>query len=397
MEKAQHIKILFDKYLVNEYSAEELQELLGYFQTTDEVILNELIGEEISAGNNVLEDHPMVTAIIEEMDIELMSKSKPQKIRMRKLRLWIPIAASLFVILSFGIFLYFNEQASSSNGYANDVAPGKNGATLVLSNGKTIRLNDIKNGELASEHGVKITKTANGELLYEIVGNEAADGSQNTLQTAVGETYALILPDGSKVWLNASSSISYPSRFSGHAKRSVELLGEAYFEVAKDKNHPFIVNTTKEKVEVLGTHFNINGYPEEKRTLTTLLEGSVKVSSITNGSVDETGSALLKPGQQSTIGANGISVANVQVEDAVAWKNGYFMFNSERLESVMLRVARWYNVSIEYSDPEVKNEEFFGTISKSAQISSVLKMLEGTGVVVFQIKGNHIIISKKKD
>jgi ferric-dicitrate binding protein FerR (iron transport regulator) len=212
-------------------------------------------------------------------------------------------------------------------------------------------------------------------------------------KTPIGGTYQVTLPDGSRVWMNAASTLRFPSSFKGSALRKVELTGEAYFEVFKDKTHPFIVVSGAQQVEVLGTHFNINSYPDEPAVLTTLLEGAVRVNLVAgNGS---SRSAVLKPDQQGVLKGQSISVRHVDAAYAVAWKNGYFMFNSERLETAMNKISRWYNIRVEYRDASLKDETLLGTISKFDDIGKVLKMIGRTDVVTFKAEGNKIIINRK--
>lgn len=396
MDYPKHIEILFDRYLRNECNAAEFQQLLDYFN--DEGLsarLDERLTLALEEIDNPLENHPEVERILSELDSELMLTIRKKPIT-RVLRIWLPIAASLLIVLGIGLlFMTRHTQGpSAANKYASDVAPGKKSATLVLSDGREILLNNAHSGALANESGVEITKSGTGELIYEHQGDSSQKVKYNTLKTSIGETYAVTLPDGSRVWLNASSEIRYPSSFAGLKKRSVELKGEGYFEVSKDKRHPFTVKTSGQLVEVLGTHFDINSYPEEKSTLTTLLEGSVKVSGGGSSKSDDQ-AVTLRPGQQSRATGTVIAVAEVPVDDIVAWKNGYFMFNSETLENAMTKVTRWYSVNVVYEDPQVKKEVFFGTISKYENISSVLNMFEGTGVVEFSIKGNTVTVRKK--
>ncbi|MGY0036944.1 FecR family protein [Pedobacter sp. NJ-S-72] len=211
------------------------------------------------------------------------------------------------------------------------------------------------------------------------------------METPKGGQYQLVLPDGTKVWLNAASSLRYPVAFQGN-ERKVELTGEAYFEVAKDKTRPFEVYSNNQVVQVLGTHFNINAYSNEPFVSTTLLEGSVKVTnSLTNAQ------KIIRPGQQSLIskdGQAGIEVKNMDLDEAVAWKNGYFMFNEEELESILKKVSRWYNVDVQYEQEELKHQLFSGTLSKYSNVSQVLKKLEMLQSIHFKIEGRKIIVTK---
>lgn len=306
-------------------------------------------------------------------------------------------SAAAAVVLICGLLFYMNRDqlGTVKPGVAiaqEDIAPGKTGATLTLANGKKIRLADAANGEIAKEAGVIVTKTADGQVVYEMkspAGEHTTLSALNTLSTAKGEMYILILPDKSKVWMNSASSITYSSTLKENGVRKVKLEGEAYFEISKDKVHPFIVETAKQEVEVLGTHFNISSYADEKDLKTTLLEGSIKISSSSEHKI-------IKPGQQSIIIGTRIHVKDVIADDAIAWKNGYFMFDNESLENIMVKISRWYNIEIIYDDPSVKAETFFGTMSRYENISKILNMLERTGVVKFTIERNVIRVARKE-
>lgn len=299
-------------------------------------------------------------------------------------------AAVVLVALSAGLYFYSDHKGSRSVDSVtlmNDIQPGGNKATLTLSNGKRISLNDVTNGKIAEEAGIKIEKTADGQLIYTIADAKASrPGEFNTIETPKGGQYQLTLPDGTKVWLNAASSLKYPLDFKTKTHRKIKLIGEAYFEVAKDKQRPFIVETTMQTVEVLGTHFNINSYSDEPSSKTTLIEGSVKVS-------NKSGFKILQPGQQSSLTETKIELSEIDIEDAKAWKNGLFVFSDEPLESIMRKVSRWYDVDIVYKGVDV-NELYWGSISRYDNISKVLKKLSVTGGITFKIEGRRIIASK---
>jgi len=324
-------------------------------------------------------------------NLELIGKQLPLKRRTVFKTLWprIAVAAAAIIFISFGgYYLLHRQKINGANLVAKtDIAPGKNRATLTLANGKKVVLSNEANGQLASEAGVTINKTKNGELVYTVHAAEGAAPSQfNTLETAKGEQYQVALPDGSHVWLNAASSLKYPVAFAGN-ERLVELTGEAYFEVAHNKAMPFKVKTGQQEVEVLGTHFNINAYNDEKATATTLLEGSVKVTLASNHN-----SVVIKPGQQSLVNNAGLNVQEVDTDEAVAWKNGYFQFSDENLGSIMRKVSRWYNVEIEYKDASLQQQVFTGTVSRYKNVSQVIKTLELTNAAHFKIEGNKIVV-----
>ena len=297
--------------------------------------------------------------------------------------LWkkISIAAVLCIAAGTALFHVVKTQPKQVI-YTKDIGPGKNNATLTLPDGKIIILSDARTGELAKEQGVVIRKTSEGQIVYEVVDRGIAGNNQiNTLSTLRGQNYEVRLPDGTKVILNAASSIKYPSSFLGALNRKVELTGEAYFEVAKDKVHPFLVNSKGQTVEVLGTHFNISAYPDDNLSKTTLLEGSVKINN-----------QLLKPSQQFIRSATTEQIVTVNPDEAVAWTQGYFMFNDEPLENILSRIARWYNVEIIYKNQEIKKKKFLGSITKYDKLSKTLNLLAKTKDVSFEITGNKVFV-----
>lgn len=326
----------------------------------------------------------------------LMEGRTPARVK----RLWYPaVAAACFLmILGAGLFYYNQRNAEIFKTYAvttgiHDVAPAQNTATLTLANGKKIILAEAVTGLIAEEANVSIFKTADGKLVYKAKSSAAntqkssfENSGLNTITTARGQQYQVELSDGSKIWLNAASSFTFSATFASLKQRKVELNGEAYFEVAKDKAHPFIVKTDKQEVEVLGTHFNVNSYSDENTTKTTLLEGSVKVS-------DKKEQKILHPGQESVVTKNALNVRDVNTEEAVAWKNGDFIFDNEDFGSILRQVARWYNVEI-IDNGNHEDLHLSGTVSRSKNISAVLKALEVTGKVRFKVDGNRVIVTK---
>ncbi|WP_295124877.1 FecR family protein [uncultured Chitinophaga sp.] len=289
-------------------------------------------------------------------------------------------AAVLLVLVSAGLYRFLAPTpARMSN---KEGLPGIERAMLTLADGSRIELDDAEEGELANQHGVKVVKLPDNQLAYEGEGNAMA---YNTLETPRGAKYRITLPDGSTVWLNASSSLRFPTSFKGE-DRQVELQGEAYFDVAKNASKPFKVKLHQMDVQVLGTQFNVMAYNDEPNVRSTLLDGSVRLH-------DETGEVLLTPGQQGTRqnGTDGFVVTKVNAADAVAWKNGFLVFENEEIETVMRKIARWYNVEVEISE-KVAGKRFGGTISQQKDVQSVLTALEITGSVHFKMQGNKIYV-----
>ena len=303
------------------------------------------------------------------------------------------IAASLLVFFSTGIFLFtqyhkpLQQRVAVNTQLKNDIAPGGNKAILTLSNGSTIVLTGAKNGKLASQGGIVISKTADGQIRYADSPNNSSSKilAYNTATTPRGGQYQFILSDGTKVWLNSSSSIKYPVAFIGD-ERKVELTGEAYFEVAHNAKKPFRVVSNGQTVEVLGTHFNINAYSDENVIKTTLLEGSVKVS--TPGGI-----SVIKPGEQAQLKNGNISItSDVDLDAAVAWKNGLFHFDDNNIEAVMRQLARWYDVDIKY-EGQMPQRLFSGEISRNVNASQILDILSFKKIH-YKIDGKTIIITQ---
>ncbi len=311
----------------------------------------------------------------------------------RPVRLWRRIAAAAAIILVVGLgYYYFSAdklvQDLDQAAFENNISPGTNKATLTLADGKEINLADAGSGAVADQGSVKIIKNAKGELFYEFSGLGSSVSGFNTVTTPKGGQYMVALADGSKVWLNAASSLKFPVNFTALAQRKVELSGEGYFEVAKDASRPFLVVSSGQVVEVLGTHFNVNSYGDGGKVKTTLLEGSVRLKLAKTASI-------LVPGQQAIAGENeALRVLDVDVSDVVAWKNNYFMFNNESLENIMHSIARWYDVDIQFIDEAIKDDAFWGKVGRFSKVADVLKVLERTGAVHFRIEGRKIIVSK---
>lgn len=290
-----------------------------------------------------------------------------------RLNTWSRISAAAALIICMGAGLYFYQAHVRKQQFAvqqiRNIIPGSNKAILTLAGGRKIILANAGNGQLAEQENTTINKTADGELIYQPSKDTDKDQSVqfNTMTTPRGGQYHLTLADGTLVWLNAASSITYPVAFAGKERR-VEISGEAYFEVAHNAAKPFKVVSRGQLVEVLGTHFNINAYQDETSVKTTLLQGSVKISGM--GTM-----ALLKPGQQSVFEENKISVSNANTEAALAWKNNYFQFTGSDIKTIMRQFARWYDVDVEFKGHMPANE-FAGKIPRNAPASEVFEMLK---------------------
>lgn len=314
--------------------------------------------------------------------------------------LWykIGIAASIIVVFAIGLFFYSNKTQIQPVVAVKKIAkpvviePGGDKAVLTLSDGSRIILDNAKNGILANQAGVSIQKTSDGELLYTFShsdGDETLEITEdiiyNKIETPLGGKYQVNLPDGSKVWLNSASSLRFPALFSGNT-REVELSGEAFFDVASNKNKPFKVITKDQIVEVLGTQFNINSYGDEETIKTTLIEGSVKI-------IYKDKVVLLTPGQQFQPNELKPKVIEADTEEVIAWKNGYFLFKNEGIHSIMRKLSRWYNVEVSYNG-EIPEVGFGGNISRSKDITEVLDALQLTNAVHFKVEGRRITVMR---
>jgi len=316
-------------------------------------------------------------------------------VRVLPWRKWTAAAAAAILLVSAGYFFLSRPGQKAAVAppvivKANDVPPGGDGAILTLANGEKIILDSAANGKLAMDGNAAITKTGKGQLAY----NAAASGKlqatrqipYNTLTTPRGKKAILTLADGTRVWLNALSSIRFPTSFTGN-DRTVEITGEAYFEVAKSASIPFTVKKSGSDfgVQVLGTSFNVNAYDDEDAIRTTLLDGSVRVYRGMAG-------RLLKPGQQALCNNQGkIDFVNdINIEDVMAWKNGIFHFDRSDIGTVMRQIARWYDVDVTYKG--TITQHFGGTISREVNVSRVFEMLEMTGAVKFSIEGRKVTV-----
>lgn len=292
-------------------------------------------------------------------------------------KLWLRIAVAACVVLALlaggYVFLHDSKQVQELVIAKEDRAPGGNKAVLTLGNGQTIVLDSISNGKLAGQTGSSISKPENGLLVYSAETTISKTVQYNILRTPRGGQYKVILPDGTTVWLNAASSIRYPTAFNG-SQRTVSITGEAYFEVIHDAAKPFRVIVMGQTIEDLGTKFNINAYGDEPFVKTTLLHGSV---SVTKGAQQ----VVLKPGQQAVVSnnSNDVNVQRVDTANAVAWINGFMSLEHMTVKEFMNRLSRWYNVDVDYNGA-IPNKKFGGMINRNASLSDVLSVLDASGI-----------------
>ncbi|OKS85702.1 FecR family protein [Mucilaginibacter polytrichastri] len=374
MERKEDIHILFEKYLENKVSEEELRQLLYHFNVAeDKAILTGLIMDEMAKEVIISGQDETIQSIADNIERKIFPVHQPVRKLRRLPSIWAAAAILLFAV-SVTAYLYISKSKSDNEQIGrikNDALPGGSRAILILANGQKIDLTKAKNGTLASQAGSVISKNASGQIGYTASKNNSTVVNYNIIQTPKGGEYQVVLPDGTKVWLNAASSLKYPTSFTSLKDRNVELTGEAYFEVAHNKQQPFHVKTALQSVEVLGTHFNIMAYPDEQTITTTLLEGAVKVSK-------EGNFKLLKPGQEALVEED-IKIRDADVDAAVAWKNGRTYFKDANIPTMMRSLSRWYNIEVIYRG-EIHNELFTGGISRKSNLSSLLKILSSGGI-----------------
>lgn len=386
MVDKEYIKQLFEKYVANRCSPEESAELLRLFRMSE---YRETLEEYIDA---LMKDNKIVTRndtpSFEGVLTRMRQDSHP---RLKKWsQKWIGIAASVLITLSIGGYVAFRTASNHADGLTiHDALPGTDRAVLTLANGDTIVLDSTESGIVNRSELSTISKRAHGLLVYQGTNRAADDNTPvgyHQVETPKGGQYKIALPDGTKVWLNASSSLAYPERFTGK-ERKVKLIGEGYFEVAHaniNEGKPFVVESGNQRVDVLGTVFNINAYIDEPEIKTSLVSGRVRVTS--NGKT-----TFLNPGQQSTVGTKDLSVNEVSIASATDWVNGDFVFNDESLESIMRKISRWYNVQIVY-EPGTVTENYRGQIARKKKLSEVLQILELSGGIHFQISNGTVYV-----
>lgn len=391
MQIPENMLVLIEKYQVGKITAEELSQLNKWYHSFND-------DETEFAGN---ETEQQLADRIKNRLLESI-RYKDAEIS-RRSRWQLPAAAAtVLLLLTLGVYMMISSKSvkkeiaknnTSNASYTSDIKPGSNRALLVLADGSKIVLDSAANGTISEQGNIKIQKLNNGLLAYSVNGKMITENDEafyNTISTPRGGQYQVTLSDGTKVWLNAASSIRFPVVFIGK-ERKVEITGEAYFEVAKNKEKPFKVKASSSEIEVLGTHFNVNSYDDEASVKTTLLEGSVKISVPALGN-DQT-AKFLKPGQQAGISKAGrIDVmSGADIEEAIAWKNGLFIFNSTDVKSIMRQISRWYDVEVEYRGNV--NLHFTGQLTRNADVAEVFEKIALTDEVHFKIDGKKIIVS----
>jgi len=378
---------LLQRYLRDELSREEVQELMDYI-LQHPVLAGELLDRDRSeAFSEKLLNPPALPAaaskrmyerlltVIRNGSVNTKEKTTPVR-RMSPRWRWIAAAVVTFIIITVAYFWqswkWKPTRQIAHTTIIKDVLPGKTGAILTLADGSHVVLDSAGNQQIVRQGNVQITNQ-NGQLTYNSSRNSTGESSFNTLTTPAARQYKLVLPDGSKVWLNAGSSIRYPTAFKGKT-REVEINGEAYFEVAHNASKPFRVKTGNIIIEDIGTAFNINAYGDEPAVKTTLVEGSIRLHAGSNNKI-------LRPGMQGAVpqGETSIATNNVDVDEIIAWKEGLFNFNNLDIETVMRQIGRWYNMQIIYEGRKPEGQ-FSGIIDRNTNLAFILKSLEYSGM-----------------
>lgn len=368
----QEIQELLEKYLAGNCKEEEKQLLDRYFS-------------QYLENSQQLPRHERIIQDTDEIRTALKKYIKKENRNIPMRRLWVPMAAAILLLVTVGIFLYPRHSTLKIDlsGKPVQIGPATNKAILTLANGHNIDLDKAEQGQLVNEEGIKIIKKENGLLTYEIKDKgDSAPIAYHTITTPNGGQYKVVLPDGSCVWLNASSSLKYPTRFIRH--RRVELSGEGYFDIAADHHRPFLVISRNQEIKVLGTGFNVNAYENEASINTTLINGRIQVSDRKSGQM-----VLLHPGQEARLNQS-INVSNVDTMTALGWKNNVFYFRGTDIKSVMRQLSRWYDVEIDYT--HLPDKTFTGKISRQANLSDVLETMSLTSKLKFKIEERRVMV-----
>lgn len=387
MKNKQSIQHIIKRYIKGRASKQEKKQLFSFYKYIES---QEKEWDEIKHGNKEIQEYNLWKKINAKVtDHEQRMLERP----IYPLRRILSIAASMAIALLGALYLFVYQSGEKiETTHISAVQPGSDKAILLLANGHTVNLDSMDSRNISFATGATISMKEKGTLDYRNSNQINLITEMNTIVVPRGGKFKVTLSDGTSIWLNSSSSITYPTQFSGNERR-VKLTGEAYFEVAKQTKEgkktervPFIVETAKQQVEVLGTIFNINAYNDEQDIKTTLLEGSVKISA---ESIYD--SKILKPGQQSILYNGHITIQEADIVQSIAWKRGDFTFDAMPLEQIMRQIARWYDVEVIY-EGNVNQTRFGGSISRSKNIQEVLDILKLTGIH-FNLKGRRIMIT----
>ena len=391
---------LIEKYLKQEITETETQELNAWLgESLDHKEIFEKLTDADYLEQAVVEFHKYNPSV--ETWQRLMYKIENSGGRSKIRSIWprLSVAAAILILFATAALFILNtshkkdqvQRSSTTTTQKPDIGPGASKATLTLADGRTIVLDSVSTGQLAQQ-GTTQVMNKDGKLVYAAQGKNENEVLYNTLATARGQMYPIVLSDNSRIWLNSESSIKYPVAFVGNERR-VEITGEAYFEIAHDASKPFIVVVDGTEIKVLGTKFNVNAYEDEDRMKTTLLEGSVQVKKGIQH-------AIIMPGQQAQVSNDetgkekGIHViSDVNTSEVIAWKNGLFNFDGEDIPTALRQLARWYNIDIVYAG-EVPKDKFMGEVERNLNLSQALKILERAGLQ-FTLEGRKLIVKQQ--
>lgn len=386
MLSPQTLYLLIQKYQAGTASPEEIAQLNEWYHSFDDTKAEVFLAETMTEPD-----------LAERIRIRLAQTLADKPTLTRKRRYFLPVAASLLLVFLGGVLFFMLSRDKNSAEVAQRLTdkapvqenvPGGNKALLTLADGSTIVLDTAANGTLGIQGVSEVIKLESGQLAYRVNGRVLTEESKdfyNTITTPRGGQYQVTLSDGTKVWLNAASSIRFPVIFTGKS-RKVEVTGETYFEVAPDVTRPFFVKADQSEVEVIGTHFNINAYKDEDDLKVTLLEGKVRVRAQS--------SVSLYPGQQARLSRSSQFTINnnPDLEEVMAWKNGRFQFRSTGLRAILRQISRWYDVDVEYRGNV--DLHFTGQLNRNQDVSKVFEHLELTGEVHFRTEGRKIIVTR---
>lgn len=400
--ETEKINGLLEKYMAGRLTEEELSELYMLLTQPENKMLMQALMKHLTASAQhpmEIDDESTAVAFSNIIGIDKgIHVGRVKQMNTSRLIVRWSVAASVVFLVATGGYLWLqNRNKPSTVRVAKtqpDIPAGKTGAVLTLADGSKVVLDSLHNGIVARQNGAQVMLKS-GQLAYDASKSSASEITYNVLNTPRGRQFQLVLPDGTRVWLNSSSSLKFPTAFSSK-DRKVMLSGEAYFEVAKAVDKPFVVViTNKAEVKVLGTHFNVNAYDNENKIKATLLEGSVKVSSLhTSGTANDEG-AILKPRQQAQIAQAGNNLTvmnNIDVDKVVAWKNGVFNFEGVDLAEVMKQLERWYDIEVSY-EGAIPNIEFYGELNRNSSLNDVIAALKDSDVH-FRREGRKLIVFK---
>jgi len=371
------ISVLAEKYLNGNATEVEKEALHNWYNHVNEGDTEIVVSAQADTLNGTK------ARILSQLQQQIARDKKPDAPVVPMRRKWLPWVAAAFIIAAAGTYLLQQPEKQERTTAVLPIAPAGNKAMLTLGNGTVVDLNAATDGAITEQHGTTVNKQQ-ALLIYD-AGNSEAQPTINKLSVPRGGKYRLILPDGTKVWLNAASELQFPTAFTSK-ERVVELNGEGYFEVAADADQPFIVKTNGLRVEVLGTHFNVKAYADESTTNTALLEGSVRIVTA-NGN-----SSLLKPGDLAKVAADhNISITqDADLSLAVAWKEGFFAYRNADITVILREIGRWYDMDINYEGP-VTRRRFTGKVSRSYSLAETLSILEASDLH-FRQTGKKIIV-----